>query len=300
MTLPKSEQKTSSSPKATRQTPIIKDNSTVEPVNTNMRLPSTILEPNRFNPESSEDAIKWLKRYQLYSVHNGWSESEKIEIMEYYLEGRARLWFECNEEKFKTWSDLKNMFSDKFAGKQQEYIAWNEIQTLKQKPGEDIDMLSYRLEKLAKAAKITDDQLKIKYLWKAMPLEKRVLLVKKEIQSYESAIKLLREEEEFDSLIGMMRDESSGTNDIADKANNHHEKTQSELGILIDKFDSFSTNIIDFITTSNNNVHQNRMRNDNYQHSSFNNRNINKRTPQRQPANNFDRNTKGTTNGNER
>ncbi|OMH81973.1 hypothetical protein AX774_g4559, partial [Zancudomyces culisetae] len=31
MTIPKSEQKTSSSPKATRQTPIIKDNSTVEP-----------------------------------------------------------------------------------------------------------------------------------------------------------------------------------------------------------------------------------------------------------------------------
>ncbi|OMH81098.1 Transposon Ty3-I Gag-Pol polyprotein [Zancudomyces culisetae] len=240
------------------------------------RVASTRLEPEKFNSESGEDALKWLKRYNLFAMHSGWSEVETVEILEYYLEGKARLWFECNEEKFKSWKELKEMFANKFAGKQQEYSAWNSLQVLKQEPGEDIDMLSYRLEKLAKYAKIKDEQLKIKYLWNAITPEKRKMLIKGGVETYESAIDILREVEDVDKLSGVINEVPKLSCKGEVQINKDDINSKSEMEVLIGKFDDLSINVMEYIRSTVNNNQFTRNRND-HSYSNYAQRNENNR-----------------------
>ncbi|OMH83042.1 hypothetical protein AX774_g3457 [Zancudomyces culisetae] len=212
--------------------------------------------------------------------------------MEYYLEGKARMWFEINEDKFTSWKELEQLFTSKFAGRQQEYNAWVEIQNIRQEPGEDIDMLSYRLGKLAKNAKITDEQMKIKYLWNAITPEKRRLLIKGEVQTYESAINTLREEEDIDMLSGVVNTNTVNNLTYHGSSNDARNKNCTEMEVLIEKFDSLNVNVMDFMKANSQNNQRYGNRNNNQNHNNYFNKNKDQFSNyQQQDKRNYQRNT---------
>ncbi|OMH82989.1 hypothetical protein AX774_g3513 [Zancudomyces culisetae] len=172
----------------------------------NMILPQlcnmnrTIMEPEKFNPMEELEPKKWLKRYELASENNGWSEANRIEKLEKYVVGKARTWYDRMYPTFTSWEETKKKFKEKFAGEEEEYRAWNEMQEIRKREGEDIEALSIRIDITARRANIKEDKEKIKYLMKAVAPEHRKLILKSKVKLYEEAVNLLIEEETIDKL----------------------------------------------------------------------------------------------------
>ncbi|PVZ98007.1 hypothetical protein BB558_005995, partial [Smittium angustum] len=122
-------------------------------------IPKTF-EPKIFRGLEIEDAEKWIKRYELYAKMVKWTEEEKLELLELFLEDRAASWFAIQIKTANTWDLMKEAFNKKFNGKENELKAWKEIQSIKQESDEDIEQFAIRLEELFNKAKVEDETIK--------------------------------------------------------------------------------------------------------------------------------------------
>ncbi|PVU90000.1 hypothetical protein BB560_006254, partial [Smittium megazygosporum] len=66
-----------------------------------------ILEPVVFRDDSAADPERWIRRYELFARKNGWSDIDRIDIMELYLDGKALIWFEKHRGTFENWVQTK-------------------------------------------------------------------------------------------------------------------------------------------------------------------------------------------------
>ncbi|OMH82848.1 DNA damage-inducible protein 1, partial [Zancudomyces culisetae] len=198
------------------------------------------MEPEKFNPLEELEPKKWLKRYEMAAINNGWSDENKIEKLENYVVGKARTWYDRMYTSFASWEDTKQKFNEKFAGEEEEYKAWNEMQEIRQEEGEDVESLSIRIDVTARRANICGDKEKIKYLMKAVAPNQRKLVMKSKVKTYEEAVNLLIEEELVDNICFDNRPQTSSKK-IEDNGRDRLNIQPSDIETLIDKFNQISS-----------------------------------------------------------
>ncbi|OMH80450.1 hypothetical protein AX774_g6114 [Zancudomyces culisetae] len=201
------------------------------------------MEPDIFNPAEELEPKKWLKRYELDAGNNGWSNENKIEKLEKYVIGKARTWYDRMYHAFESWEDTKKKFIEKFAGEEEEYKAWNEMQAIRQEEGEDIESLTIRIDVTARRANISEDKEKIKYLMKAVAPQHRKLIMKNKIKRYQDAVDLLIEEETVDNICFNDLEQSSNTT-LRKYESRNNSNRQTDIETLINKFVQFSTVVL--------------------------------------------------------
>ncbi|OLY78483.1 DNA damage-inducible protein 1 [Smittium mucronatum] len=153
------------------------------------------IDPGIFSGEVTEDAERWIKKFEIYYKNKDNTGLELIEIAEVHFEGHARAWFEVYYVEFTTWEIFKNKFSEKFSDKQKEILAWQELVST-EKTELKILELTAKLNRLFKLAKVSTDREKIKHLLNKIDGRYHVILIKSLEKSWDSVIKRLVDEEE--------------------------------------------------------------------------------------------------------
>ena len=62
-----------------------------------LRAKTKFKSPTTFNGRESEDAVAWMDRFEKTARYNRWTDADKLDNFEMYLEGAARKWYACEE-----------------------------------------------------------------------------------------------------------------------------------------------------------------------------------------------------------
>ncbi|OMJ15124.1 hypothetical protein AYI69_g8305 [Smittium culicis] len=206
-----------------------------------------LLQPGIFSGEVSEDAERWLKKFERY-YKKELEDNERIEIAEVHFEGAARAWFEVYATEFTSWETFKQKFSDKFADKQKEIMAWQELSS-KEKETISILELTAKLSRLFKIAKVESDREKLKHLLNKIDKRYHKIIIKSLDKPWKDVIKRLVEEEEIIKTINNKQVEITDTTESLEKpVKNLLPEPEKDSGMyesLVKKFDKLSLSLID-------------------------------------------------------
>lgn len=129
-------------------------NCTIEAANAAEKTPRLpkFLNPDIYNPANG-NALKFINDYERTSILNGWDLLHMINYFGLFLTGAAHLWYSKFKENptnsTKTWSEIKNEFTTKFAGESSLRLAKIKLYNRKQQPTESIKNYFYDLTILA-------------------------------------------------------------------------------------------------------------------------------------------------------
>ncbi|PVU89345.1 hypothetical protein BB561_005412 [Smittium simulii] len=140
------------------------------------------------------DPEKWLKRFEQLAKSKNWGDEEKIESLEDYVSGKAAQWYDICVDGVTDWNECRELFLDKFSEKVREQNAWNQLINLKQQRENVMETIA-TLKYLLNAAKITDSQLKFKYLYNS-----------KEVSDWEQAVLLIRKKNKWQDSLEIVND----------------------------------------------------------------------------------------------
>ncbi|OMJ14594.1 hypothetical protein AYI69_g8530 [Smittium culicis] len=208
-----------------------------------------LLQPGIFSGEVSEDAERWLKKFEnFYKKKEEWEDTELIDIAEVHFEGPARAWFEVYYTDFTSWEVFKQKFSDKFSDKQKEIIAWKDLSSIEKENGSILEITA-KLSRLFKIAKVTSDREKIKHLLNKIDSKYHKIVIKSLDKSWNDLIKRLVEEEEILKTINNKQIEVDKDQDpVIVPVKNKLAEPERDSGMyeaLVKKFDKMSLSLIE-------------------------------------------------------
>ncbi|OMJ14782.1 Retrovirus-related Pol polyprotein from transposon, partial [Smittium culicis] len=193
------------------------------------------LEPKIFRGKSSEDADRFIKRYECFGKSCLWTDSEFVDYLDLFLEVRSLTWYKGITTESHDWESLKINFKLAFTDEDEDILAWNQLITFSS-IGKDSVEIKGTLKYLFEKAKIVSPSEKLRYLTKSLPVSLRKKIITKEIHTWEKAIEMIAKEEKTEKLIS-----NSGV------SNNEKKlvvKDYDPVETLIQKFDEFSLNML--------------------------------------------------------
>ncbi|OLY79262.1 hypothetical protein AYI68_g6672 [Smittium mucronatum] len=216
-------------------------------------------EPYLFSSENDVDPESWIRKYELYSRKMKWDDSDRKDLMELYLAGKALRWYERTRDLVNTWDELKTRFLDKFEGQESEIRVWKQLQQIKQDNDEEVEEFACRIKKLLSKAKITEEEVKRKYLISALLPKYQRSVLKVKTKSFEEVILIASKEEELGKIIEPL-DENIKSNSLItdriklskisfDKVSKADEENQM-YEALVKKFEELSVNLMSKIEKS--------------------------------------------------
>ncbi|OMH79032.1 DNA damage-inducible protein 1 [Zancudomyces culisetae] len=188
---------------------------------------------------------------------NDFEEAEYVDCVESYLGGKAKQWYIIYQDKFKDWAKCKESFLKQFKSKERELASWEELQGFKQ---ESIDILetASKLQVLFKAASITEEKDKLRYLTACLKPSFKKLIFEKGAESWEEAINQLVRYEQLESICNESPSGSGGNlfeNVTKEKLIQEARSLKNDPEVMyekiVKKFDELSINIINSIKAGN-------------------------------------------------
>ncbi|OMJ11561.1 hypothetical protein AYI69_g9788 [Smittium culicis] len=223
------------------------------------------LEPQCFSGKEDEDAERWLKRYECFRKTCNWSESEAIEYLDLFLEGKALMWYKGNAVTDVKWTDLKSKFKATFSNEEEEYKAWNDLISYSTAKKDSIEITG-NLSRLFQRANVTDAKEKLRFLLRSMnPKQKRKVL-EAEAKTWESAMLIVAKEEKLEREVNSKPHNNQDSRSFV--------KEQDPLEVLIKKFDELSVNLLNKESRVLNPVSEINSKNNWYQNRSYDKCNI--------------------------
>ncbi|OMJ20619.1 hypothetical protein AYI70_g3997 [Smittium culicis] len=193
------------------------------------------LEPKIFRGKSSEDADRFIKRYECFGKSCLWTDSEFLDCLDLFLEDRSLTWYKGVTTESHDWESLKISFKLAFTDEDEDILSWNQLITF-YSIGKDSVEIKGTLKYLFEKAKFVLPSEKLRYLTKSLPVSLRKKIITKEILTWEKAIGLIAKEEKTEKLIS-----NSGVSNIEKKL---IVKYYDPVETLIQKFDEFSLNML--------------------------------------------------------
>ncbi|OMJ18447.1 hypothetical protein AYI69_g7017 [Smittium culicis] len=235
-----------------------------------------VLEPFVFNSNTESDPEEWINRYDLYSRRLHWSEEDKIDILELYLDRKERNWYKNNKASLKSWGKTRIMFLEKFVGKESEIKAWVSLQDIKQDQYEDVEEFEIELNILFSKAKVQDANVKWRCLMASLNPKYQKLILREKISNYENAVQLVKDEAELYKLVDSHKYCSSNQEHLSKPAEkvlvkSHGADNSDIYEALAKKFEELSINLISKIEHATNSRYKPRMErgNNEYQNKLF-------------------------------
>ena len=91
----------------------------------------------------------FLKRFDICSVHNGWSDSDRLDqLMCALVEPANQLLWECGTDPDWSWKDLVQILRNRYGSDSQSSLYQTQLGTRKQKEGEDLNVLVQDIRRL--------------------------------------------------------------------------------------------------------------------------------------------------------
>ncbi|OMJ29425.1 hypothetical protein AYI69_g1075 [Smittium culicis] len=176
------------------------------------------LEPQCFSGKEDEDA-----------------ESEAIEYLDLFLEGKALMWYKCNATTDVKLTELKSRFKVTFSNEEEEYKAWNDLISFSTAKKDSIEITG-NLSRLFQRANVTDAKEKLRFLLRSMIPKQKLKVLEAEAKTCESAMLIISKEGKLER-------------EVNSKPHNNQEsrsfvKEQDPLEVLIKKFDELSVNLL--------------------------------------------------------
>ncbi|PWA01621.1 hypothetical protein BB558_002272, partial [Smittium angustum] len=210
-------------------------------------IKTRLLEPEMFKGDDKIDPERWLKRVELFFKKSSLSEEEYLEYVDLYLEARAKSWFNIYKASFSKWAEFTEKFKSRFYTKEQELVAWKKLQSFAQTE-EDLIGVAEKMDALFKAAKVTNEQDKVKYFTMAVLPKYRKKLLEIEVKTMHEALELSLEQEQIENVynIGKPGVYSNPKNQTIKQSSLHdqHKKIDNNYESLIEKFQELSLNLI--------------------------------------------------------
>ncbi|OMJ09134.1 hypothetical protein AYI69_g10799 [Smittium culicis] len=208
-----------------------------------------ILEPFVFNSNLEADPEEWINRYDLYSRRLQWSDGDKVDILELYLDKKERNWYKNKKSTFISWEETKKLFLENFAGKESEIKAWVSLQEIKQEIYADIDEFEMELNILFGKAKILDSNAKWRCLMAALNPKYQKLILREKLADFEKAVELVREEANLYKLVDSHKYPSERQEQTLKASEtvvvkDHGSGNQDMYEALTKKFEELSINLI--------------------------------------------------------
>ena len=126
----------------------------------NQNCPSgKIIEVPLFHGNDDEDPVEWLNYFEEAHTANGWSDARKLALAVGHLRDTAREWYRQNAATITQYVDnttiaqsFKHQFPLYFATADKQRQWTHELQNIKQKDGESVELYSTRFKKLLRRA----------------------------------------------------------------------------------------------------------------------------------------------------
>ncbi|OMH78376.1 hypothetical protein AX774_g8240 [Zancudomyces culisetae] len=131
-------------------------------------ISSSIKEPQVFTGSSNQEAVRFVRRFELYSKSVGWDDDEKLEYIELFLDDKALNWYERNWKRFSSWKVFNNEIVEKFDKAESELFYWQELLRIKQGTKEELEEFIARMDRLFTKSKTEDEDVKLKCLLSAI------------------------------------------------------------------------------------------------------------------------------------
>ncbi|OMJ21164.1 hypothetical protein AYI70_g3635 [Smittium culicis] len=198
-------------------------------------MSAKVLEPKIFYGKEGEDSPRWMKRYECFRKACKWTDSEAVDYLDLFLEGRSLNWYKGFTILNKDWDTVKCKFLDVFTDEDEEITSWNELINFNT-TGKDSIEIAGVLTHLFSKAKITSEPEKLKYLMKSLDPNKRRKILEAGADSFEKALETLSREEKYEKLIG--------EHDLVINSDKKVIKEMDTMNTLIKRFDDLSLNLI--------------------------------------------------------
>ncbi|PVU96093.1 hypothetical protein BB560_005829, partial [Smittium megazygosporum] len=207
----------------------------------------SIKELSSFNSDVISDPEDWLNRYELRSRMSNWSDEDKRDYLELFLEGKDLIWYKRNKAEMEDWMTTKTMFLDKFDGQQKEMRAWNDLQKIKQADFDDFGAFEAEFERLLSKAKVSDKGIQLKLFISALRPKYQRIAIKNRVEDYTEAITLIEEEEAVDKVMAKSeefpRNRKTKPNEIK-KVKVHQFENNEMYEALVEKFQELTISLI--------------------------------------------------------
>ncbi|OMJ26285.1 Transposon Ty3-G Gag-Pol polyprotein [Smittium culicis] len=222
-----------------------------------------LLEPTMFSGKEESDAEEWIDRYELYAKKEQWSDEDKMELIELYLDKKERYWFRSVKKGFKTWKDVRQAFLDKFVGKEQEIKAWRQLQEIRMEDFADVEDFEIEIQALFSKAKITDSTVQWRCLMSSLNPKYQRIILREKIVEFDKAMTAVKDESELYKLVDSHKygeiNSTEGPEKNRQIVTNHGSDFQNMYEAIITGFDKLSINMISLIKDNlvgNMNQHQ--------------------------------------------
>ncbi|OMH79742.1 Gypsy retrotransposon integrase-like protein 1 [Zancudomyces culisetae] len=223
--------------------------------------------PDLFSANAETDPKDWLERYDLIARINGWSDDDKVALVQLYLDKKEVLWFKKNKSKFTDWKSFCEAFKSKYSEEENELDAWEKIKTIKLKDYNSIEELEIDLEELLLKAKVSDKKTKWNALVSSLDTKLKRKILKAELKEWDEVVKHILQREKFERFA-----EEGSEEEAEDKVTNEkkvvrrHPNTSAGeplVEALIEKFEKVSLNMIYKMDQTLERVNSMRYRNNN-------------------------------------
>ncbi|OMH82870.1 hypothetical protein AX774_g3639 [Zancudomyces culisetae] len=178
-------------------------------------LTKRAVEPPVFSGDDNKDAASWIRKFDLYSRSIGWSEDDRLDFVELFLDAKALRWYERSRNRTEGWAGLREEFIRKFNSAESELRAWRELQNTRQSTNEELEDFIYKLEMLFEKTNIINGEIKFKCLLSSISPKYQEAIVKSRVVTYIDAVRVALESETMENTL--RRD----IQDINDNGNNN-------------------------------------------------------------------------------
>ncbi|OMJ30200.1 hypothetical protein AYI69_g258, partial [Smittium culicis] len=168
-----------------------------------------IIEPKIFESRVEDDPEEWLERFELLSKLNGWSDEDRLELVQLYMGRKEIAWYKKGKSNFVSWSRFKTEFLVAFINKDAELLAWNKLQKLKQKDFKTVEDLELELDYWFIKGKIKDESVKFNCLMSTLDIKYKRKILESGLKGWKSSIDKLKDTERISRLL---EDENSESN----------------------------------------------------------------------------------------
>ncbi|KAJ2955298.1 hypothetical protein NQZ79_g8680 [Umbelopsis isabellina] len=124
--------------------------------------------PKPFFQNLDENPTTWLKTMDRIKRATFTDDRGLLWIVPGYLKGAAEIWWEAVEGDIATWEDIVKQFKSKFSSELLHQKWWDDLESLNQGPSESANMIVIKVQGLIKKLEIQDDDVKVRFLMKAL------------------------------------------------------------------------------------------------------------------------------------
>lgn len=133
------------------------------------RISKFLAKPTIFRGDKGDSANPMVWLHAMERIYNGmnFTDDEMVIVLASYFSGPAAIWWNVIEPKVRTWADFVFEFTSQFASGAQKDTWWDELESLRQKPGQTVDDVKFRIMELSTLLSVTDST-KIRYFMRAI------------------------------------------------------------------------------------------------------------------------------------